>query len=179
MAESTHLHWPAGTAARCRGLLDLDGRADRHFEQSLEWLSPTMSFERARTELAFAEWLLAQGRPRRARDLLIDAAGFFERAGARHWSRRAAAALAELGGGPSGLVSPIEVLTSHEMEVARLVAGGATNREAAAELFITEKTVEFHLGKIYRKLGIRSRLRLAQWLADVSSSGPGRPRAPD
>ncbi|MGZ4357242.1 MAG: helix-turn-helix domain-containing protein, partial [Gaiellaceae bacterium] len=56
----------------------------------------------------------------------------------------------------------IDVLTPQEQQVAALVAGGATNREAAAALFLSAKTIEFHLGHVYEKLGIRSRTQLAR-----------------
>jgi DNA-binding CsgD family transcriptional regulator len=60
---------------------------------------------------------------------------------------------------------PVATLTPQELQVALLVGGGATNREVGAALFLTPKTIEFHLAKIYRKLDLRSRTELANWLA--------------
>jgi DNA-binding CsgD family transcriptional regulator len=88
---------------------------------------------------------------------------YFERGGAEPWAREARAELVATGGAPprdagGGLRS----LTPHELQVALAVARGATNREAAAALFLSPKTVEFHLGNIYRKLGVRSRTELVR-----------------
>jgi DNA-binding CsgD family transcriptional regulator len=62
-------------------------------------------------------------------------------------------------------------LTPQELKLARIVASGATNREAAERLFVSPKTVEAHLGAIYRKLGVRSRTELAAWLQDERATG--------
>jgi DNA-binding CsgD family transcriptional regulator len=67
---------------------------------------------------------------------------------------------------------PTEELTAHELRVARIVAAGASNREAAAALFVSPKTIEFHLGHIYRKLGLHSRTQLA---ARFARDLPGAP----
>ena len=66
-------------------------------------------------------------------------------------------------------------MSPQELQVALLVAEGATNREAAAALFVTTKTVEFHLRNVYRKLGIRSRTELARVVAVRRGQGPGEP----
>jgi len=122
----------------------------------------------ARTELARGE------RPRRrkaraeAREPLRAALETFERLGARLWAERARNELRATGVAATGereAVTPVaELLTPHELQVALTVARGATNREAAAALFVSPKTVEHHLGQIYRKLGVRSRTQLAALL---------------
>jgi DNA-binding NarL/FixJ family response regulator len=96
-----------------------------------------------------------------ARGHLREALAVFDRLGARPWAERARTELAATGErlrkrDPYAA----EELTAQELQVA-LVAGGATNKEAAAQLFISPKTIEAHLGSIYRKLGVRSRTELA------------------
>jgi DNA-binding NarL/FixJ family response regulator len=101
-------------------------------------------------------------RRRAAREALEQACEELERLGATRWLDRARAELARLGGRPP---SDGE-LTASESRVAALVAQGRTNREVAAELVVSEKTVESHLSHVYRKLGLRSRAELAHRYAD-------------
>lgn len=97
------------------------------------------------------------------------AAEGFDALGSKLWSERARAELRASGQhlGP-GIAATIDELTPQELQLARIVAGGATNREAAQALFVSPKTVEAHLGAIYRKLGIRSRTELANRIASES-----------
>ena len=125
-------------------------------------------FDRARTELAYAERLRRAGRRREARPHLHTAIEVFRRLGATPWQQRAEA---ELGGTAEHIHSrsdPMQGLSPQELQVALLVGSGATNREAAAALFVTAKTVEYHLGHVYQKLGVRSRTELAVLLASRS-----------
>ena len=119
-------------------------------------------FERARTELAWGERLRRSGRRTEARERLNGALQIFERLGAAPWAERARGELRASG---QSVLTPEQrledALTPQELQVAVIVAGGATNREAAAALFLSVKTIEFHLGHVYRKLGIRSRTELA------------------
>ena len=98
---------------------------------------------------------------------------------ARDWARRAQVELggsvehAERGRPASDQLSP------HELQIALQVAGGATNAEAAAALFVTRKTIEFHLRNVYRKLGIRSRTELAALMASQRSIRPRTVERPD
>ena len=92
---------------------------------------------------------------RAARDALSAASHEFARLGARLWVERAQSELARVGGR-----SPSDELTPTERQVAELIAAGRTYREAAAELFISPKTVQWNLSKVYSKLGIRSRAEL-------------------
>jgi DNA-binding NarL/FixJ family response regulator len=87
----------------------------------------------------------------------------FDRLGAAPWSARARLELRATGATPRRRRADDDPdqLTSHELQVAIIVAGGASNREAAAALFLSPKTIEFHLASIYRKLGVRSRTQLA------------------
>jgi DNA-binding CsgD family transcriptional regulator len=170
LANRTGLPWAHAVAARCMGLLADD--FDRHFRRSLElFASLPTPFDRARTELAYAERLRRAGRRREARPVLNAAIETFRRLGAEPWVARADS---ELGGTAEHVRSRNdsgEQLSPQELQVALLVGEGRTNREVAAALFVTPKTVEYHLGHVYRKLGIRSRSELARLMATRDSAG--------
>lgn len=112
-------------------------------------------FERARTQLVLGTVHRRNRQKRAAREALNAASTEFARLGARLWVERAQAELSRVGGR-----SPSEDLTPTERQVAELIAAGRTYREAAAELFISPKTVQWNLSKVYSKLGIRSRAEL-------------------
>jgi DNA-binding CsgD family transcriptional regulator len=135
------------------------------FEQALrehEQLPDT--FERGRTQLALGAAQRRAKQKRRARDTLTEALAVFEPVGAVLWADRVHAELARIGGRvPSG------ALTETERRIAELVAQGGSNKEVAAQLFITPRTVEGHLTKIYEKLGVRSRAELAHRLSEPGS----------
>jgi DNA-binding CsgD family transcriptional regulator len=159
----------AATAAavwRCRGLLE-DGAAEEHFARALRLHERVgEEFGAARTALCYGERLRRAGRRVDAREQLRRALAAFERAGAEPWVRRATAELRAAGEtrGPAAR-DAAEALTPQELQIALVVGGGATNREAAAALFLSAKTIEMHLSRIYRKLGIRSRAELAARVA--------------
>jgi DNA-binding CsgD family transcriptional regulator len=166
----TELEFPAGLAAllwRGRALLAGEQQFDDCFARALELQARSPStFDTARTLLCYGERLRRAGRRRDARQHLEAALETFQRIGARLWSQRAAAELraagqlpATTGGGDSR-----EALTVQELQVARFAGSGATNREIAAQLFLSVKTIEMHLGRVYRKLGVRSRTQLANVL---------------
>ena len=152
-------------AARCRGLLAL-GRRDTtgalaFFEEALsQHERARMPFERARTLLGQGIVLRHARRRRDARTTLEEARDTFASLGAALWEEKAAAELGRIGGrrATGGELTPAEE------RVAALVAEGRTNKEVAAALFVTERTVEFHLSHVYRKLGVRSRAELARRL---------------
>ena len=117
-------------------------------------------------ELAYGERLRRARRRTDARIQLRSALTAFERLGALPWAERAAVELRATGETVrSSDAARTDELTAQELEIARLVAGGATNREAATALFLSPKTIEAHLSRIYRKLRIRSRTELARRLA--------------
>lgn len=160
-AELTGRMWVLGTAARCRGLL---GRGDAHFADALHRLDAIPApFEVARTHLCRGELLRRAGRRRDARQALLHAIEGFDRLGATPWAARARLELRATGATARRRRADAERdrLTPHELRVALIVAGGASNREAAAALFLSPKTIEFHLAQIYRKLGVRRRTELA------------------
>ena len=170
--------WGLGMAARSAALLAEDDGAEEHYRAALEHLGRTAAVaQRARTHLLFGEWLRRRGRRREARPVLrtaleeltdIGAAGFAARA-ARELAATGERARARSGGGPAGL-------TPQELQVARLVAGGATSREVAAELFVSPRTVDAHLRGIFAKLGVTSRRQLRD-LPELSGLPEGRDRA--
>ena len=133
------------------------------FERALtEHARITNPFERARTLLAFGAAQRRAKKKSAARETLGDALATFETLGAALWANKARAELRSIGGrAPS-----TGELTPAEERVAALVAEGHTNREVAALLFVTDHTVEFHLSRIYRKLGVRSRAELARRFHD-------------
>jgi DNA-binding CsgD family transcriptional regulator len=150
--------------ARSRAMVAPDETFEELFHSALEWAGRAhQPFDRARTELAFGERLRRARRRREARERLVNALATFEALGSEPWAERARRELAATGiNARRRLDSTRDDLTAKEQHVARVVAGGATNREAAAQLFVTEKTIETHLSHIYRKLGVRSRTELAR-----------------
>jgi DNA-binding NarL/FixJ family response regulator len=122
-----------------------------------------MAFERARTLLALGMRRRRSRRRADARAALQEALAYFERGGARPWAEHAQAELRAIGEmPPRENADGLRLLTPQELQVALIVAQGSTNREAAAALFLSPKTVEFHLGNTYRKLGLRSRAELVR-----------------
>ena len=161
-------------AARCRGILAADDQFPPAFQEALAWHEGVdMPFERARTELALGERLRRARRRADARVHLREALDAFERLGAIDWARAASRELEVSGETATPRSGPrSDELTPQELQVALIVASGATNREAGARLFLSAKTVEAHLGRIYRKLGVRSRTELAARLAGERSGAP-------
>jgi DNA-binding CsgD family transcriptional regulator len=165
-------------AARCRGLLAGD-EAERHFDEAVRWHAhgPALPFEEARTKLCRGERLRRAGRRVDARPWLLEAEATFDRLGAGPWLERARAELAAAGQrARRRQPSTAKELTPQELQVALAVADGATNREVAAALFLSTKTVEAHLGRAYRKLGVRSRAELTATLLQTTvRAGGARP----
>jgi DNA-binding CsgD family transcriptional regulator len=157
---------------RCHGLMAGDDAVDTHFERALAWHDGVRCpYERARTELCFGERLRRAGRRSEARAPLRRALEAFELLGAEPWAERARRELRSTGERVRRRTPDTrDQLTPQELRVALLVVDGATNREAAATLFVTPKTIETHLNNAYRKLGIRSRVELARHLARSPSS---------
>lgn len=167
-AEASGRIWAHATAARCRGMLCPTGVADRQFHAALRWHEQIVApFDLARTQLCFGERLGLEGRREQARDLLHSAFDTFERLGATAWTERAGERLMSSGARRRRRTDPrLARLTSQELQVAYAIQDGATNKEAAAALFLSTRTIEFHLGNAYRKLGLRSRTQLARLLND-------------
>ena len=128
--------------------------------------------DRGRTLLALGATQRRAKRRREARETLEEALGVFEGIGAALWAERARAELARI----SGRAATPGALTPAEERVAALVAEGKTNREVAAALFLSDRTVEGHLTHVFSKLGVRSRSELARSLA-VAANADLEPRA--
>ncbi len=147
LSESTRASdtpWARGVEARSRALLADGEIAETLYRDAIEWLEPTpLRVDLARTHLLYGEWLRREGRR-------VDARAELEATG-EHVRNRA--------------LHAVDQLTSQEAQVAGLAAEGHTNRQIAEQLFISPKTVEYHLKKAYRKLDITSRTQLARRLA--------------
>ena len=165
-AQTMSLAWSLATSARCRGLLlaavgELDPAA-RSLQDALDHHDRLpMPFERARTLLAVGLLDRRRNERRRAHELISEALSIFEGLGAPLWAARARRELRPLGGRPTDAAA----LTPAEERVADLAGSGLTNRQVAAALFISPKTVESSLARIYRKLHIRSRAELGAYVA--------------
>jgi DNA-binding CsgD family transcriptional regulator len=157
--------WALAAATRLRGLL---AAATGDLQSALASLERAVAeqegrgwpFDQARTLLALGQTQRRSKQKRVARESLQAALAVFEELGAPLWTGKARADLRRLGGRPRG---PGE-LTPTEERVAALVGDGRTNREVAAALYVTERTVEGHLTRIYARLGVRSRAELARRL---------------
>jgi DNA-binding CsgD family transcriptional regulator len=156
----------AATAARCRGLPraargDHDGALEALTQAARAFQRLPVPFERGRTLLALGT-LQRRAKQRGAAQASLGAAlAGFQALGARLWAEQARSQLAQLGGRP-----PQDArLTPTETQIAALVAQGRTNRQVAAALFVSPKTVEWNLSKVYKKLHVRSRAELAAKLA--------------
>jgi DNA-binding CsgD family transcriptional regulator len=164
-ATSTGSEWAAAAAARGRGLME--EAFSPHFERAIEHHDGSGDpFDRARTLLRYGERLRRANQRAEARGPLRSALEIFERLEADPWSAKARGELAATGERvrPRTEVAS-QTLTPQELQVARVVAQGATNREAASSLFLSAKTIEFHLSNVYAKLGLRSRSELAAFMA--------------
>lgn len=154
----------AALAHRCLALTCSEGEAEQHFAAAVRLHDGGSDFERARTELLYGEWLRRARRSVDARGHLHEALGRFERLGAQPWARRTRTELQAAGERPNpdghqdGLINR---LSPQEREVVRLAAAGATNREIAAQLFLSPRTVGHHLYRAFPKLGVTSRAELA------------------
>jgi DNA-binding CsgD family transcriptional regulator len=147
-----------GIEARCRALLKGDG-AEPLYRDAIDQLARSGNrTELARGHLLFGEWLRGQGRPHEARDRLWMAEAIFAEIGMEAFAERARRELVTTGAKPR--VHPTEPrtdLTPQEEQIARLARDGLTNAQIGAELFLSPRTVEWHLRRVFGKLGIDSR----------------------
>lgn len=162
-AVSSRQEWVAALAQRCHGLLTAgtDPAAEKFYRESLRLGGRPL--EQARSRLVYGEWLRRARRKTEARSQLQQAAETFQRLGAAPWTRRAATELAALGvAGPAPAApTAISQLTPQELQIVRLAARGLSNRDIAAQLFLSPRTVGHHLYKAYPKLGVASRGELS------------------
>jgi DNA-binding CsgD family transcriptional regulator len=160
----------AAVAARSRALLE-PAAYEEHMTEALRLHSISdMPFERARTELMIGQHLRRHSQPAKARPLLNSALAIFDRLGAPDWASRARNELLATGIRiPEREAAGLTTLTPQELQVALAVAHGHSNREVAGLLFLSTKTIEFHLSNVYHKLGINRRARLATMVAQQAS----------
>jgi DNA-binding CsgD family transcriptional regulator len=155
--------WATGIEARVRALLSEGEVAESLYRESVAHLSgPRVRLELARTHLLYGEWLRRERRRLDARKHLRIALEAFTSMGTDAFAGRAQRELLATGeGARKRTVDTLDQLTPQEQQIARLAAKGTTNREIAAQLFITQSTVEYHLRKAFRKLDVKSRTQLA------------------
>jgi DNA-binding CsgD family transcriptional regulator len=162
-ATASGTPWALGVLARCRALVADGPDAGALYEESLDHLGTTsLRTEVARTHLVYGEWLRRQKRRAEAREHLRRAFEMFDTMGARPFAERARVEL--LATGERARARRVETthdLTSRELQIARLAAQRATSREIASQLFISANTVDYHLRKVFQKLGVTSRRDLS------------------
>lgn len=163
--------WALGLLARCRALMTDDDGAEQLYQESIAQLEKVpVAVELAWSRLLFGEWLRRRRRRADARIQLRAAYESFESWGAAPFAERARAEL--LATGETARKRTVDTrfdLTPQERHVARLAASGSTNSEIATQLFVTTSTIEFHLSRVFRKLGITSRRQIGRRLSETDS----------
>jgi DNA-binding CsgD family transcriptional regulator len=166
LAENTAVagtDWALGIEARSRALLTGGGAAEPSYREAIERLGRTrLRPEQARAHLLYGEWLRRQRRRVDAREQLRIAHEMFTGFEMKAFAERARIEREATGArARKRSVDTLDELTPQEAQIARLAAQGVTNREIASQLFISEGTVEYHLYKAFRKLGVKTRTQLA------------------
>jgi DNA-binding CsgD family transcriptional regulator len=166
-ATASGTEWALGLAARSHALTVGDEGADDLYVEAIDHLTHTrVAVDLARAHLLYGEWLRRQNRRVDAREQLRISYDMFTDFGMEAFAERTRIELLATGEhARSRTVETLGQLTPQEAQISRLVARGNTNREIAAQLFISPRTVEYHLHKAFRKLGVRSRTELAGRLA--------------
>jgi DNA-binding CsgD family transcriptional regulator len=169
---AAHPYMPttAAVAARSKALLE-PAAFEEHMTEALRLHSISdMPFEHARTQLMVGHHLRRHNQPSKARSQLTAALAIFERLGAPDWANRTRSELQATGVRiPQPAVAGLATLTPQELQVALAVARGHSNKEVASLLFLSTKTIEFHLSNVFHKLGINRRTRLATLVAQQAS----------
>ena len=165
-AGATGTHWARGIEARARALLTDGADADRWFRTAIDHLRRTrVKAELARTHLLYGEWLRRDGRRLDARAELNTAHEMFVSMGMDAFAQRAANELAATGEKRHRPISePPDILTAQERQIAELARDGLSNVQIGARLFLSPRTVEWHLRHVYSKLEIRTRRELRHTL---------------
>ena len=155
--------WSLARAARCRGLVATEREFEHHFDNAMELHAQTPDvFELGITRLGYGGRLRRQRQRTRARNELRMALEILEGLGAEPWAEMTRGELLATGETARRRgASATDTLTRQELRIAQILASGKTTREAAAALFLSPKTIEYHLRSIYGKLGVNSRGELA------------------
>jgi DNA-binding CsgD family transcriptional regulator len=174
MASASGTDWAFGVAARSEALFADDQEAEALYVDAVDRLGRTrMAVDLARAHLLYGEWLRRQRRRLEAREQLRTAYELFSRFGMEAFAERTRVELEATGEhARRRAVRTIDDLTPQETQVARLARDGLSNAEIGARLFISKHTVEYHLHKVFAKLGINSRTKLAQALPPESGTTP-------
>jgi DNA-binding CsgD family transcriptional regulator len=177
LAEATSISqtdWGQGIHARSRALLSDGEDAECWYREAVGRLSRTgFRPELARAHLLYGEWLRREGRRPEARAQLRTAHQMFDAIGMQAFAERARRALLATGETVRRRTADTRGgLTPQEAQIARLARAGLSNPEIAAQLFLSPRTVEYHLAKVFTKLGITSRRQLRQLLPDSGRDGP-------
>ncbi|WP_406054563.1 ATP-binding protein [Kribbella sp. NBC_00889] len=171
--QATRTSWGLAVESRCHALIAPKDEAEIHYRRAIELISTTrIRGELARCHLVYGEWLRRGSRITEARDQLRTAHELFDQMGMRAFADRAAAELRAAGESvrPARAESP-DVLTAQEAQIARLVADGLSNAEIAARLFLSPRTVEWHLSKVFAKLQLTSRRQLRSQQLPIPGGG--------
>jgi DNA-binding CsgD family transcriptional regulator len=163
MTGASGTAWALGVEARSRALLAEGNDAERHYEEAIAHLAPSrVRTELARTYLLYGEWLSRERRRSDAREYLRTARQMLDEMGMVAFADRAQRELLAIGGAARKrtVTAGAAELTTHERQVARLARDGLSNPEIGARLFISPKTVQYHLSKVFVKLDITSRSQL-------------------
>jgi DNA-binding CsgD family transcriptional regulator len=172
--QASGTDWALGLEASCRALLSSGPTADALYREAIDRLGRTRAVAHvARTRLLYGEWLRRERRRLEAREQLRRAHAEFVSMGAEAFAARAARELAATGErARRRTADTLDRLTPQEARIARLAGGGESNAEIGVELFISPRTVEYHLSRVFRKLGLDSRAQLADAL---DAGGDGDP----
>jgi DNA-binding NarL/FixJ family response regulator len=181
---AAHRAWAHGSpnaanraiARRCEALVATPQAAEALFEEALRLHAGTSRpYEQLRTQLLFGEFLRRNKQPARARSQLRSAAEGFARLGCQAWAGRARVELRAAGESSTEPVRDgFADLTAQELQIVRLVSEGLSNRHVAEQMFLSPRTVEYHLYKVYPKLGIGSRTDLIRrWGEQLAGSSTG------
>ncbi|TDO44821.1 regulatory LuxR family protein [Kribbella sp. VKM Ac-2571] len=169
MTGASRTEWALGLEARCRALLTEGEGAEKLYQEAIARLRRTrVRGELARATLLYGEWLRRRGRRVDARDQLRMAHEMFSSMGAEAFAERARHELVSTGEkARKRTVATSSQLTERETQVTRLARDGLSNPEISTRLFLSPRTVEYHLGNVFAKLGIRSRHELSRWPEDL------------
>ncbi|PWU25039.1 MAG: LuxR family transcriptional regulator, partial [Candidatus Rokuibacteriota bacterium] len=169
IADAAGTEWAVGSYARAAAMVAEGGDAERRYREAIEHLSRIPGAETlARAHLLYGEWLRREDRRADAREHLRIAHTMLSDMGMEAFAERARRELLATGETVrQRTVETLDELTPQELQVARLAADGQTNPEIGGQLFLSPRTVEWHLTKVFGKLGISSRRHLRSALSDV------------